>query len=210
MRHRFLIFVPFTLLFLVTLVGGQINRVDAQGTVIDTSTEQPIPGVSITFGANRGTVSDAQGRYFIPNLPLDAHLRTSIPGYPPVTVAATDTQIKLTPGTLSLQVNEEGTTDTRVPGVEVRQETTVLTKCAADPCGQLVIDLTTKNLVGQKATLCAPNHDPKEIDLKGTTLVTTMTKHEGVSCPPHPTPSPAPTPVPTATPVATPSPSASP
>jgi hypothetical protein len=108
---------------------------------------------------------------------------------------------------LSLQVNEEGTTDTRVSGVEVRQGTTVLTKCSADPCGQLVIDLTTNNLVGQKATLCAPNHDSKEIDLKGVTLVTTMTKHEGVSCPPLPSPSPSPTPVPTATPSPSPTPS---
>ena len=169
-----------------------------------------MPGVSLTYGANRGTVSDAQGRYFLPNLPLDAHLRTSVPGYPPVTAAATDKEIRLTPGTLSLQVNEEGTTDTRVPGVEVRQGTTVLAKCTQDPCGQLVIDMTTNNIVGQKALVCALNHDSKEIDLKGTTLVTTLAKHEGVSCPPLPSPSPSPTPVPTASPAASAAPSPSP
>jgi hypothetical protein len=200
LRHRYGLAAPFLLLFLVTLVGGQINRIDAEGVVIDTSTNLPVAGVSITYGANRGAVSDAGGRYFIPNLPLDAHLRTSIPGYPPVTVAAVDREIKLTPGTLSLQVNEEGTTDTRVPGTEVRKDTTVLAKCSQDPCGQLVIDLTTNNIVGQKALLCAPNHDSKEIDLKGVTLVTTLTKHEGVNCPALPSPSPSPTPVPTASP----------
>jgi len=210
MPHRFLIFAPFAVLFLVTLVGGQINRVDAQGVVVDSSTGQPVPGVSLTYGANRGTVSDAQGRYFLPNLPLDAHLRTSVPGYPPVTAAATDKEIRLTPGTLSLQVNEEGTTDTRVPGVEVRQGTTVLAKCTQDPCGQLVIDMTTNNIVGQKALVCALNHDSKEIDLKGTTLVTTLAKHDGVSCPPLPSPSPSPTPVPTATPAGSAAPSPSP
>ena len=78
--------------------------------------------------------------------------------------------------------------------------------------GQLVIDLTTNNIVGQKALLCAPNHDSKEIDLKGVALVTTLTKHEGVNCPPLPTPSPSPTPLPTASPSVspTPSPTASP
>ena len=87
MRRRLPVFVPFALLFLVTLFGGQVNRVDARGVVIDSSTQQPVPGVSITFSANRGAVSDDQGGYFIANLPLDAHLRTSAPGYPPVTAA---------------------------------------------------------------------------------------------------------------------------
>jgi len=210
MRHRYFLGVPFLLLFAVTLVGGQINRVDAQGVVIDTSTEQPVAGVSITYGANRGAVSDDQGRYLIQNLPRDAHLKTNKPGYPPVVVAATDSQINLTPGTLTLQVNEEGTTDTRVPATEVRLGDKLLTKCTADPCGQLVIDLTTNNIVGQKALVCAPNHDSKEIDLKGVTLITTLTKHEGVNCPPLPTPSPSPTPLPTASPSPSPPPTANP
>jgi len=210
MRHRYFLGVPFLLLFAVTLVGGQINRVDAQGVVIDTSTEQPVAGVSITYGANRGAVSDDQGRYLIQNLPRDAHLKTNKPGYPPVVVAATDSQINLTPGTLTLQVNEEGTTDTRVPATEVRLGDKLLTKCTADPCGQLVIDLTTNNIVGQKALVCAPNHDSKEIDLKGVTLITTLTKREGVNCPPLPTPSPSPTPLPTASPSPSPPPTANP
>jgi hypothetical protein len=212
MRHRCFLAVPFLFLVFGTLIGGQLNTIDARGVVIDTSTRLPVAGVSITYGANRGAVSDDEGRYVIPNLPRDAHLKTTKPGYPPVVVAATDSQINLTPGSLSLQVNEEGTTDTRVPGIEVRQGDKVLTKCDSDPCGQLVIDLTTNNIVGQKALLCAPNHDSKEIDLKGVTLVTTLTKHEGVNCPPLPTPSPSPTPLPTASPSAspTPSPTASP
>jgi len=209
-RHRDFVIVPFLLLLLVTLVGGQINRVDAQGVVTDASTGMPVTGVSITYGANRGAVSDAQGRYLIPNLPLDAHLRTNMPGYRPVTVAATEGDIKLTPGSLTVQVNEEGTTDTRVPAVEVRQGTTVLAKCSQDPCGQLVIDLTTKDIVGQKALVCAPNHDSKEIELKGVTLITTLSKHEGVNCPPLPSPSPSPSSVPTATPSPSAAPSASP
>jgi len=194
MGHRYLVIVPFVLMLLVTLVGGQVNRVDADGVVIDTSTGLPVPSVSVTYGKSfpRGSVTDEQGHYFIPNLPRDATLTTRINGYPPVSAPATASKIEVTPGTLSVQVNEEGTTDTRVPKVEIRQGDKVLTKCNVDPCGQLVV--TVLDIVGQKALICAPDHDSKEIELKGVTLVTTLAKHEGAGCPALPSPSPAPSP----------------
>src|SRR5438128_304662 len=212
MGHRYLVIVPFVLMLLVTLVGGQVNRVDADGVVIDTSNGLPVPGVSVTYGKSfpRGSVTDEQGHYFIPNLPRDATLTTRINGYPPVSAPATASKIEITPGTLSVQVNEEGTTDTRVPKVEIRQGDKVLTKCNADPCGQLVV--TVLDIVGQKALICAPDHDSKEIELKGVTLITTLTKHEGAGCPALPTPSPSPSRSPSASPPVSPSavPSASP
>jgi len=195
--------VPFALLFLVTFVGGQVNRVDANGVVVDTSTGLPVPGVSITYGKFKGAVSDEEGRYLIPNLPLDAKLGTRAPGYQPANVAATVSKIELTPGSLTIQVNVEGTTDTRVPKVEIRQGDKVLTKCDADPCGQLVV--TVIDIVGQKALICAPGFDSKEIELRGVTLITTLTKHEGGGCPALPSPSPAPTRSPAPSPSATPS-----
>ena len=200
---------PFLVLFIATAVGGQVNSIDARGRVVDDSTGLPVAGVSITYGQNRGVVSDEDGSYLMANLPRGARLKTNKPGYLPQTPAAEVTDIRLVPGSLSLQVNEEGTADTRVKGVEVRQGSKVLTKCTAEPCGQLVIDLTS-GIVGQKAVVCAPAHESKEIDLKGVTLITTLTKHEGVNCPPLPTPSPSPTPLPTASPSPSPSPTASP
>ena len=220
MPHRYVVLAPFALLFLVTLLGGQVNRVDADGVVVDTSTGLPVPGVSVTYGKSfpRGAVTDEQGHYFIPNLPRDATLTTRINGYPPVSAPATASKIEVTPGTLSVQVNEEGTTDTRVPKVEIRQGDKVLTRCNADPCGQLVV--TVLDIVGQKALICAPDHDSKEIELKGVTLITTLTKHEGAGCPALPSPSPSPSPSrspsaspsvsPSAAPSAPPSPTASP
>jgi len=95
-----------------------------------------------------------------------------------------------------------------VPGVEVRQGTQVLAKCAADPCGQLVV--TIVDIVGQDALVCAPGHEQKTIALKGVTLITTLKKQEGGACPALPTPSPSPSPLPTATPSSSPLPSASP
>ena len=120
MRHRFFVALPFAVLLLVTVVGGQFNSVDARGRVVDSSTDLPIAGVSITYGPNRGTVSAADGSYLIPNLPRGARLKTNAPGYQPANPAAEAPEIRLTPGSLTLQVNEEGTTDSRVPAVEVR------------------------------------------------------------------------------------------
>jgi hypothetical protein len=208
--HRWVLAVPFLVLLLTTLIGGQLNSVDARGRVVDDSTGLPVAGVSITYGQNRGTVSAEDGSYVIANLPRGARLKTTMPGYPPQTPSAEVTEIRLVPGSLSLQVNEEGTTDTRVPGVEVRQGDKLLTKCTAEPCGQLVIDLTS-GLVGQKALVCAPAHESKEIELKGVTLIMTLQPKEGFACPPLPTPSPSPAPSPSPTaPPASPTPSASP
>jgi len=204
MRHKYLVAIPFVLLLVVTVVGGWLNTVDARGRVIDDSTGLPVAGVSISYGANRGAVSGDDGSFILLNLPRGARLRTSMPGYQPANADAGG-DIRIIPGALTLQVNEEGTTDTRVSAVEVRQGDKVLTKCSADPCGQLVI--TIVDIVGQKALVCAPGHVSKEIDLKGVTLVMTLAKQDGGACPPLPSPSPSPTPVPTATPR---SPSASP
>jgi hypothetical protein len=210
-RHRYFLALPFVLLFAVTVIGGQLNTVDAQGVVIDSSTSLPVKGVSITYGQNRGAVSGDDGSYLIPNLPRGARMRTNMNGYLPASPAAEDHEIRLTPGTLSLQVNEEGTTDTRVPSYEVRQGDKVLAKCPSDPCGQLTIDLTTNNIVGQNALVCAPGHESKEIELKGITLYMTLQPKEGASCPPLPIPSPSPAPSPSpSAPPASPTPSASP
>ena len=205
MRHKYLVVIPFALMLVVTVVGGWLNTIDVRGRVIDDSTGQPVAGVTISYGANRGAVSGDDGTFVLINLPRGARLRTSMPGYQPANADAGG-DIHIVPGSLTLQVNEEGTTDTRVPGVEVRQGDKVLTKCSADPCGQLVI--TTVDIVGQKALVCAPGHASKEIDLKGVTLVMTLAKQDGGACPPLPSPSPSPTPVPTASP--SPSPTASP
>src|SRR3989442_7441225 len=108
MRHHYLVVVPFALLFLVTLAGGQVNRVDADGVVIDTSTGLPVPGVSVTYGKSfpRGSVTGEQGHYFIPKLPRDATLTTRINRYPPVSAPATASKIEVTPWTPSAQLHD--------------------------------------------------------------------------------------------------------
>jgi hypothetical protein len=209
--HRWVLAAPFLVLLIATAVGGQLNSVDARGRVVDDSTGLPVAGVGISYGQNRGAVSGDDGTYLLANLPRGARLKTNKPGYLPQTPAADVTEIRLVPGSLSLQVNEEGTMDERVPSYEVRQGDKVLAKCASNPCGQLTIDLTTGGIVGQKALVCAPAHESKEIELKGVTLVMTLQPKEGSACPPLPTPSPSPVPSPSpSVPPASPSPTASP
>jgi len=202
-RHRYLVVLPLAVMLVATMVGGWLNTVDAQGRVVDDSTGLPVAGVSITYGANKGAVSAEDGSYLIPNLPRGARLRTRMNGYRPENPPAEATEIHLVPGALTLQVNEEGTTDQRVPQFEVRRGDKVLAKCTSDPCGQVVIDLS--DIVGQTALLCAPNHESKNIELKGVTLVTTLKHLEGAGCPALPSPSPSPAPSPGASPSAAPS-----
>ena len=176
MSHKYFVLLPFVLVLVITVVGGWLNTIDARGRVIDDSTGLPVAGVGISYGANRHAVSADDGTYVLPSLPRGARLRTSVPGYQPANADAGG-DIHIVPGSLTLQVNEEGTTDTRVPAVEVRQGDKVLTKCSADPCGQLVI--TTVDIVGQKALVCASGHASKEIELKGVTLIMTLAKQDG-------------------------------
>ena len=128
MRHYHYLAAPFLVAFLVVLLGGQLNTVDARGRVIDDSTGAPVGGVALSYGKTRGAVSGTDGSYLIANLPRDARVTTRMPGYQPANVAAAVAEIRLKPGTLTVQVNEEGTDEKRVPNPEARQGDRVLAK----------------------------------------------------------------------------------
>ena len=49
MRHRYFLALPFLLLFFGTLIGGQLNTVDAQGVVVAQTIHD---GVHQTFGGS--------------------------------------------------------------------------------------------------------------------------------------------------------------
>ena len=206
MRHYHYLAAPFLLAFVVVLLGGQVNSVDARGRVIDDSTGEPVSGVAISYGKTRGAVSGTDGSYLIANLPRDARLSTRMPGYQPANVAAAAPEVRLKPGTLTVQVNEEGTDEKRVPNPEARQGDRVLAK--GTESGNMVI--TVIDIYGQKALICATGYASKEIDLKGVTLVMTLPRQEGAGCPALPSPSPAPSPSPSPSPSVTPTPAPSP
>ena len=196
MRHYSYIAAPFVLGLVVVLVGGQLNTVNANGHVIDDSTGQPVAGVTISYGKTRAALSASDGAYVFGNLPRDARLTTRMPGYQPANVSAADPEIRLKPGTLTVQVNEEGTDEKRVPNPEARQGDRVLAK--GTESGNMVI--TVIDTYGQKALTCASGYASKEIDLKGVTLVIALGKQEGAGCPALPSPSPSASPRPSSSP----------
>lgn len=205
LRHRYALALPFLVLILVTIVGGIFNTVDARGVVIDESTGLPVADVSITYGANRGAVSGPDGRYEIRALPRGARLKTRMPGYLPANPPAEASEIRLIPGTLTVQVNEEGVEPRKgVPNPEFRQGTKVVGK--GTDTGNAVITLVDQVELGSKITVCAAGFISTEIDARGVTKVVTMkrgTASDG--CPPLPNATPAPGASPSATPSAPPS-----
>ena len=162
----------------------------------------PVPGVSITYGKFKGAVSDEEGRYLIPNLPLDAKLGTRAPGYQPANVSATVSKIELTPGSLTIQVNEAGNPDKHVAKADIRQGTTSL-GTTNDGGNTVISPYPGKDA---KLLICAAGYDQKEITIHG--VVGTFEITPGTNaCPPLPTPTPAPSPSlsPSASPGASPS-----
>src|SRR2546428_11122122 len=96
--RRRLAVMPFVVLFLGTFIGGQFNRVDARGGVIDDTTNLPIPDVAVSFGS-RVTATDAGGRYAIDNLPRRSKIDTLHPYYGKHTIPPPQTQPPLPPPT---------------------------------------------------------------------------------------------------------------
>src|SRR5512140_1837907 len=97
LRHRHLIYLPFLVLLLGTVVIGQFNAVDARGVVVDGSTGSPLPSVKVSFG-NRATTTDAQGHYELLNLPRGARVTAQAQfSYGQGSAAAEDTKIELGP-----------------------------------------------------------------------------------------------------------------
>lgn len=206
LRHRDLVYLPFVIFFLGTVVSGQFNRVDARGVVVDASTGEPVKDVSVIFG-NRRTTSDDQGRYELLNLPRGAKV-TARPrfSYGQVSVAAEATKIELPPITLNLQVNQKGTDPAKgVDKPEVRQNDKALG--LGTETGSVVVVPYPE--VGSKVLVCAAGYHSLEIEARGT-IRTVELEFGGTGCPPLPQPSPSPGASPSGSPAPTASPSASP
>ncbi len=216
LRHRDLVYLPFVIFFLGTIVSGQFNGVDARGVVVDASTGEPVKDVPVIFG-NRRTTTDEQGRYELRNLPRGSKI-TARPSfsYGQVSVAAEATRIELPPTALNLQVNKKGTGNasasptpippTPVKDPEVRQNDKVIGTGSEN--GSVVVVPYPE--VGSKLLVCAAGHTSIEIEARGT-LRTVELEEGGTGCPalPSPSPSAAPSPSGAASPVPTPTPSPS-
>src|SRR5437667_12784771 len=100
--RRRLAVLPFIVLFLGTFIGWQFNRSDARGRIIDDTTGQGIPDVTVSFGS-RVTATDADGRYTIENIPRGTKLDTSHRYYGKHTVSPEQTELHVTPLTITFE-----------------------------------------------------------------------------------------------------------
>jgi hypothetical protein len=215
--HRYALITPFALILLIILIGGQVNRVDAHGRIIDDTSNDPISGVAITYGS-RSTVSDAEGRYVMDNLPRGATLATSHKYYGRNGVAADKGELRLVPLTITFEVHDAAT-GKGVDTPEARQPADVQVG-KGTVTGEMVVGPYPARDV--PLLICAKNYQPLEVKPKGNQQNVDLTFADGQSCPPlrtpAPTPTPSITPVPSgsaapssgATPSSTPTPSPSP
>jgi hypothetical protein len=190
LRHRYLVYLPFAVFLLGTVVAGQLNGVDARGTVIDMSTREPVPDVPVIYGGKR-TLSDATGHYELLGLPRGARISASPRfSYSAQSVAAEATTIELPPITMNLQVNQRNVVPSvGVKSPQARQGDKVLG--TGTETGSMVIVPYPE--VGSKILICADGYASVEIEARGVQKVVEMVTG-GTGCPPLPSPSPRATP----------------
>jgi hypothetical protein len=202
--RRRLAVLPFVVLFLGTFIGGQFNRVDARGRIIDDTTDLPIPDVSVSFGT-RTTATDADGRYTMENVPRGAKIDTSHRFYGKHTVPPEQTELRLTPLTITFEVHDQYT-GKGVDTPEARQpDDTQLGKGTAS--GEMVLGpYPAPGLV----LICAKNYQSRQILPAGFQMNVDLTPSNGSDCPPLKSPPATPQPSPSASPSGSGAPSASP
>jgi hypothetical protein len=187
--HRYALIAPFAAFFLILVIGGLANRVDARGQFIDDTTGLGVPGASVTFGS-RSTSTDGDGRYAMDNLPRGSSLLIQHRYYGRNSVAADAAVLRITPLTLTLEVKDSAT-GKGVDTPEARQPAdTQVGKGVSS--GEMVVAPYPKRDI--PLLVCANNYKPLEITPKGNLQDVELTFAAGQSCPPLKTPAPTPTP----------------
>jgi len=203
--HRFASLVPILLFVLATLVGGWLNGVEMHGHVVDDTTNDPIGTAGparISHGARTMTADPSTGAFTFPDLPRESRVGVDAPGYLRTGVPTTQDEIRLTPLSFTIQVNEAGNPDKHIAKADIRQGTTSL-GTTNDGGNTVISPYPGKDA---KLLICAAGYDQKEITIHG--VVGTFEITPGTNaCPPLPTPTPAPSPSasPSASPGASPS-----
>jgi hypothetical protein len=212
-RHRVVSLIPLLLLALATVVGGWVNGVEMRGRVVDELTNEPVGTAGparITHGARTVIADAATGNFTFPDLPRQSTVAVDAPGYLRKGVAPTEQEIRMSPLSFTLYVNESGNPDKHIESAEVRLGDKLLG--TTNPSGNMVISPYPG--VDAKLLICKEGYDQKEITVRGVLMTIEITPGTN-TCPPLPTPTPSPSPSPApsdSTPSAspTPSPTASP
>src|SRR4051812_18087639 len=125
-RHRYLVYLPFALFFVATVLGGGINTVNFHGRVVDDLTSDGVKAATLTHG-QRSVTTDESGAFDFANLPKSSRLSVNAPGYFVQGVPTTQEEIRLAPNSLTVSVKEAGATpDKPLAKADVRQGDKVL------------------------------------------------------------------------------------
>lgn len=207
-RHRDLVYAPFVVLLVATLVGGWLNTIDLRGRVLDDYTSDPVKGAALKLGA-RGVTTADDGSFDFPDLPRQGgKLTVDAPGYLRTTPPTTQDEIRLQPLSLTVVVKEAGVTpDKCIPSASIRNEKGDTVLATANASGNTVVSPYPDK--GSKILVCADGYDPQTFPVRGVTLIVELKPGPG-GCPPLPSPSPKPSPSPGASPSGSPSPAPSP
>ena len=208
-RHRYALGLPFLAFVLVALLGGILNGATARGRLLDAFTEEGVKDGQLTVGV-RSTRSAEDGSFVFENVPRTTSMRVDAGGYLRTSAPAAGGDVRLSPLSVTVQVNEEGVTPVvGVPSAQLRQDTRVLG--TAGTTGRAVISPHPGR--DAKVLVCATGFASKEVTVRGVTLVIELSRDAAGDCPPLPTPTPnpnaTPRPSPSASPSAAPSPSPS-
>ena len=205
--HRRALVVPFLVLLLGTFIGGQLNRVDARAQIIDDTNGSPIPDVTVTYGS-RATVTGADGRFEIDNLPRGARLDTQHRYYGRHALPADQTELRIEPLTITFEVHDKAT-DKGIDTPEARQpDDTQIGKGSAS--GVMVVGPYPDR--SKPVLICAKNYKSLQVTPAGYQMTVQLEAQDGADCPPlkSPPPVPSPTPGPSPSGSGSPAPSASP
>jgi len=208
-RHRYALVLPFVAFVLIALLGGILNGATARGRLLDAFTEEGVKDAQLSVG-QRTTWSTEDGSYVFENVPRTTSIRVDAGGYLRTSAPPVGGDVRLSPLSVTVQVNEEGITPAvGVASAQIRQETRVLN--TADASGRTVVSPHPGR--DAKVLICAAGFASKEVTIRGVTLVAELRRDAAGDCPPLPTPTPdpnatpSPSPSPSASPAATPSPS---
>src|SRR4029077_7553077 len=176
--HRYALVVPFALILLVMLLGGVVNRVDAHGRIIDDTTNSGVPDVAVTYGS-RATVTDADGRYEIDNLPRGATLTTEHKYYGRNPVSAEAPELRLVPLTITYEVHDAAT-GKGVDTPEARQPADVQVG-KGTTTGEMVLAPYPARDV--PLLICAKDYQSIQVQPKGNLQTVDLQSAAGQSCP---------------------------
>ena len=213
-RHRYLVYLPFVVFFIGTVIGGVLNTIDLQGRVVDDFTNDGVASATIQHGV-RAVVTASDGSFDFPNLPKTSKLQVDAPGYLRTGPPTTQQEIRLSPLSVTVVVKEAGVTpDKPIANASIRQGDTVLG--TTNDGGNTV--LSPHPGKDAMVLVCAADHDPKTVPIHGVTLIVELSAGTA-GCPPLPSPSPTASPsgspagsptAPAPSPAPSPSPSATP